>query len=315
MPWESTWFIFSCNPLVHSSLSNRNTFCRNDKSLTNEFRRSVAHIIRLKDPQKSPKKNHLFPGSTNMINCKSDCCNSSVMIIWQKYPLTLEPWWVDPLTKHLSSFHLHHLHHKHMALSLSQLRHAFLDTSRWNLQSRDPHWSLPNQSGSYGFQWRSGWLWRRILQQHIFCFLLFRDPPIWPNQFYCEWSKKKNYPEGNIKRPLGTVSPWAMEVSRYRQKQPMLNYSFFVRLHSFPSTQFPVLSCPHLSASAVRVHLDGVKMGQTGGHYLIIKTSHSWRRYHWIEMINIQDIMYIVLTWAKNGSVCIVHQENRHRIS
>lgn len=191
MPWESTWFIFSCNPLVHSSLSNRNTFCRNDKSLTNEFRRSVAHIIRLKDPQKSPKKNHLLPGSTNMINCKSDCCNSSVMIIWQKYPLTLEPWWVDPLTKHLSSFHLHHLHHKHMALSLSQLRHAFLDTSRWNLQSRDPHWSLPNQSGSYGFQWRSGWLWRRILQQHIFCFLLFRDPPIWPNQFYCEWSKKK----------------------------------------------------------------------------------------------------------------------------
>ena len=119
MPWESTWFIFSCNPIVHSSLSNRNTVCRNDKSLTNEFRRSVAHIIRLKDPQKSPKKNHLLPGSTNMINCKSDCCNSSVMIIWQKYPLTLEPWWVDPLTKHLSSFHLHHLHHKHMALSLS----------------------------------------------------------------------------------------------------------------------------------------------------------------------------------------------------
>ena len=82
---------------------------------------------------------------------------------------------------------------KHLALSLSlsQLRHAFLDTSRWNLQSRDPHWSLPNQSGSYGLQWRSGWLWRRILQQHIFCFLLFRDPLIWPNQFYCEWSKKK----------------------------------------------------------------------------------------------------------------------------
>lgn len=207
------------------------------------------------------------------------------MIIWQKYPLTLEPWWVDPLTKHLSSFHLHHLHHKHMALSLSQLRHAFLDTSRWNLQSRDPHWSLPNQSGSYGFQWRSGWLWRRILQQHIFCFLLFRDPPIWPNQFYCEWSKKylpwrKHQKATWHGLPMGDgglqVSPKTTNAQLFVLRAP----AFF----PFNSISCLVMSTPQRFCSKSPLGW-GQNGSNRGGHYLIIKTSHSWRRYHWIEML------------------------------
>ena len=154
----------------------------------------------------------------------------------------------------LSSFHLH-LHHKHLALSLSLsvatwiFGHVTLESSK----SRSPL----KPAESIRKLWFSVAKWMTV----SFCsgIHLFG-----PTNFTAN-GRKNIYPEGNIKRPLGTVSPWAMEVSRYRQKPPMLNSSFFVRLHSFPSTQFPVLSCPHLSASAVRVHLDGVKMGQTGG--------------------------------------------------
>ena len=159
MPWESTWFIFSCNPLVHSSLSNRNTFCRNDESLTNEFRRSVAHIIRLKDPKKSPRKS-----SAPWINKRDQLqCDliAAIQVWWLYYDKnTLWPWWVDPLN--CPHFIFIFIINIWPSLSLSLLRRGFSDTSRWNLQSRDPHWSLPNQSGSYGFQWRRGWLFPSV---------------------------------------------------------------------------------------------------------------------------------------------------------
>lgn len=177
MPWESTWFIFSCNPIVHSSLSNRNTFCRNDKSLTNEFRR-VSHTSSDWKIHKSPQKKHLLPGSTNVINCnviwllqfKCDDCMT-------KNPLTLEPWWVDPLTKHLSSFSSSFTSGP-LSLSLScdvdfRTRHVGIFKV-----------AIPTEAC-------------RINQEAVVfsgegddCFLLFRDPLIWPNQFYCEWSKK-----------------------------------------------------------------------------------------------------------------------------
>ena len=124
MPSGSTWFIF-CNPIVHSSLSNRkHPFAGMIKFDLNEFRR-VSHT----------KIPHNFIGSMDQL-----------WRLYDKEPFDLgqkKEQWVDP-----TQYTYVLVSSSSSSSSSSQLRRGFVDTSRWNLQSRDLHWSLPNQSGS-----------------------------------------------------------------------------------------------------------------------------------------------------------------------
>lgn len=262
MPWESTWFIFSCNPLVHSSLSNRNTVCRNDKSLTNEFRR-VSHTSSDWKIHKSPQKIicSLYQQMWSIANLIAAI---QVWWLYDKKPFDLGTLMGRPTQLNICPHFIFIIFiNIWPSLSLS------CDTHFWTRHVGIFKVAIPTEACRINQEAMvfSGEVDDCDVEycSNTFSVSFCSGIHLFGSTNFTANGRKNIYPEGNIKRPLGTVSPWAMEVSRYRQKPPMLNSSFFVRLHSFPSTQFPVLSCPHLSASAVRVHLDGVKMGQTGG--------------------------------------------------